>query len=203
MTREKRSYQMKQRAELLDRTRLRIVESTVKLHGTVGPARTSISAVADHAGVRRSTVYRHFPDEASLFAACTAHWTAGNQPPRLDLWAAIVDPDERLATALGELYAYYRSTEQMMVNLLRDEETMPIVKQLFGGFRDYLAAAATTLSAGRRARGNARRRVDAAIGHTFAFTTWRSLTRDNELSDPEAVDLMCRLVVSTTQSDKR
>ena len=91
----------------------------------------------------------------------------------------------------------------MMVNLLRDEETMPIVKQLFGGFRDYLAAAATTLSAGRRARGNARRRVDAAIGHTFAFTTWRSLTRDNELSDPEAVDLMCRLVVSTTQSDKR
>ena len=203
MTHEKRSYQMKQRAELQERTRQRIVESTVKLHGTVGPARTSISAVADHAGVRRSTVYRHFPDEASLFAACTAHWTAGNQPPRLDLWAAIADPDERLATALGELYAYYRSTEQMMVNLLRDEETMPIVKQLFTGFREYLAAAAATLSAGRRARGNARRRVDAAIGHTLAFTTWRSLTRDNELSDPEAVDLMCRLVVSTTQSDKR
>ena len=203
MTREKRRYQMKQRAQLQDRTRLRIVESTVELHGTLGPARTSISAVADHAGVRRSTVYRHFPDEASLFAACTAHWTAGNQLPRLDLWAAIVDPDERLATALGDLYAYYRSTERMMVNLLRDEETMPIVKQLFGGFRDYLAGAAATLSAGRRARGNARRRVDAAIGHTLAFTTWRSLTRDNELSDPEAVDLMCRLVVSTTQSDKR
>src|SRR5438874_1710923 len=124
MTREKRAYQMKQRAELQERTRLRIVESTVALHGTLGPARTSISAVAEHAGVRRSTVYRHFPDEASLFAACTSHWTARNQPPRLDSWSAIVDPDERLATALGELYAYYRGTEQMLVNLLRDEGTM-------------------------------------------------------------------------------
>ena len=203
MTREKRSYQMKQRADMQDRTRLRIVESTVELHATLGPARTSISAVADQAGVRRSTVYRHFPDEASLFAACTAHWTAGNQPPRLDLWAAIADPDERLATALGELYAYYRSTEQMMVNLLRDEETMPIVKQLFTGFREYLAAAATTLSAGRHARGPARRRVGAAIGHALAFTTWRSLSHDLGLDDSEAVDLMRRLVSAAALTDKR
>ena len=203
MTREKRSYQMKQRAEQQERTRLRIVESTVKLHGTIGPARTSISAVADHAGVRRSTVYRHFPDEAALFTACTSHWTTANQPPRLDLWAAIADPDERLATALGELYAYYRSTEQMMVNLLRDEETMPIVEQLFAGFREYLTAASATLSTGKRARGNARRRVNAAIGHALAFTTWRSLTRDNGLDDSEAVDLMRRLVAAAAQSAKR
>ena len=197
MTREKRSYQMKQRAELQERTRQRIVESTVKLHGTVGPARTSISAVADHAGVRRSTVYRHFPDEASLFAACTSHWLASNQPPRLDLWAAIADPEERLAAALRELYAHYRSTEQMMINILRDEETMPIVKQMLGGFRDYLTAAAKTLSAGRRARVNAHRHVDAAIGHALAFMTWHSLTRDNGLDDSEAVDLMCQLVAAT------
>jgi AcrR family transcriptional regulator len=203
MTREKRSYQMKQRAELQDRTRLRIVESTVELHGTLGPARTSISAVADHAGVRRSTVYRHFPDEASLFAACTSHWLASNQPPRLDPWAAIADPDERLATALGGLYAHYRSTEQMMINILRDEETMPIVKQMFGGFRGYLAAGAATLSAGTGGRGGARRRVEAAIGHALAFTTWHSLTRDNGLDDSEAVDLMRRLVRAAALTDKR
>lgn len=196
MTREKRSYQMKQRAELQDRTRSRIVDSTVELHGTLGPARTSISAVAHHAGVRRSTVYRHFPDEASLFAACTSHWMASNQPPRLDLWAAIADPDERLATALGELYAHYRSTEQMMINILRDEETMPIVKQLFRGFRDYLAAAEATLSKGASGRGSVRRRVQAAIGHALAFMTWLSLTRYNGLDDSEAVDLMCRLVAA-------
>ena len=179
MSHEKRTYRMKRRAELQEHTRLRIVESTVHLHGTLGPARTSISAVAEHAGVRRSTVYRHFPDEASLFAACTSHWMSEHQPPRLELWAAVDDPDERLALALGELYAYYRRTAQMMDNVLRDEETMPIVKRMRRGYRDYMAAAGQVLAAGRRTRGRARRRVGAAIGHALAFTTWRSLTHDN------------------------
>src|SRR5436305_5977504 len=134
MADERRPYRKTRRAELEARTRRRITESAAELHGTVGPARTSISAVADRAGVRRSTVYRHFPDEAALFAACTAHWNALNPPPDLADWAAIEDPDERLATALEQLYAYYRGTEQMMANLHRDEPTVPIVKQLFAGF---------------------------------------------------------------------
>jgi AcrR family transcriptional regulator len=198
MTGEKRTYQMKRRAELQERTRLRIVESTVHLHGTLGPSRTTVSAIAAQAGVRRSTVYRHFPDEAALFAACTAHWASANQPPDLARWSAIEDPDKRLATALLELYAHYRRTEQMMDNLLRDEETMPIVKQLFRGYRDYMIAAADTLTTGRHAHGHARRRVRATVGHALAFTTWRSLTRDNRLSDSEAASLMHRLVATAT-----
>jgi AcrR family transcriptional regulator len=196
MTDQKRVYRKKRRAELEEQTRRRITESTVELHGTVGPARTSISAVAERAGVRRSTVYRHFPDEAALFAACTAHWTAANPPPDLDGWAAIDDPDQRLRTGLGQLYAYYRRTEPMLENLHRDEATMPLVKRLFAGFRDYISAAQQTLMKGRRARGGARKRVRAAIGHALAFTTWRSLTREQELDDPEAAELMFRLVVA-------
>src|SRR3954447_15999631 len=96
MTDEKRPYRMKRRAEQEAATRLRITESAVALHGTLGPARTSVSAIAEHAGVRRSTVYRHFPDEATLFEACTAHWAASNPPPDLAGWATIADPDERL-----------------------------------------------------------------------------------------------------------
>ena len=96
MSDEKRQYRMKRRAEQEAQTRLRITESAVDLHGTLGPARTSISAVAEHAGVRRSTVYRHFPDEAALFGACSAHWAAANPPPDLGGWATIADPDERL-----------------------------------------------------------------------------------------------------------
>src|SRR5437867_9546693 len=95
-----RSYRMQRRAESQQQTRLRITESAVTLHGTVGPSRTSISAVAAHAGVRRSTVYRHFPDEAALFDACSAHWAAANPPPELDTWSAIASPDERLTVAL-------------------------------------------------------------------------------------------------------
>ena len=197
---EKRVYRKRLRAELEAETRRRITESTVELHGTLGPSCTTISAVAEHAGVRRSTVYRHFPDEAALLAACTAHWTALNPPPDLDGWAAIPDPAERLAHALQELYAYYQGTERMIENLHRDEHTMPVVKQLFGGFRDYISTAGETLIKGCPARGRNRERVRAAIGHALAFTTWRSLTREQGLSDPQAADLMCRLVATAPQS---
>src|ERR1035437_5894444 len=111
MTDQSRPYRMNRRAESQQQTRRRITESAVELHGTLGPSRTSMSAVAEHAGVRRSTLYRHFPDEAALFDACTAHWAAANPPPDLAAWSGVEDPDERLAAALGELYAF-RSEER-------------------------------------------------------------------------------------------
>jgi AcrR family transcriptional regulator len=191
---QKRPYRKKRRAEMEDATRRRITESAVELHGTLGPSRTSLSAVAERAGVRRSTLYRHFPDEAALFAACSAHWQASNPPPDLGRWAAINDPDERLRVALQELYAHYRRTDRMMDNLLRDEDTMPTVKRTFGGFRNYIKTAHETLMAGRRQRGAARHRVLAATGHALAFATWRSLVREQGLDDSQAADLMCRLV---------
>src|SRR5215831_10893429 len=102
MSDQKRPYRMKRRAELEEQTRTRITESAVALHEELGPARTSISAIAERAGVRRSTVYRHFPDDDSLFAACSSHWRAANPPPDLGAWAAIADPAERTRTALAE-----------------------------------------------------------------------------------------------------
>jgi AcrR family transcriptional regulator len=192
MTDEKRPYRKKRRAELEEQTRLRITESAVELHGSLGPSRTSMSAIAERAGVRRSTLYRHFPDEAAVFGACSAHWAAENPPPDMGAWAAISDPDERLSTALNELYVYYRSTERMMENLLRDEQLMPTVKQFFAVYHQFLDACADLLLQGRGVRGRARRRVRAAIAHTLAFRTWQSIAAD--LDDDEAAELMCRLV---------
>ena len=203
MTDQKRQYRLKRRAEAEQRTRLRITESTVELHGTLGPARTSISAVAQRAGVRRSTVYRHFPDEASLFSACTSYWAAANPFPDFHRWVAINDPAVRLMAALGELYAHYRRTERMMSNVLCDEATMPIVKRMLGGYRHYLTAALDTLERGRRGRGRARLRVFAAIGHALSFGTWRSLAREQELTDSQAADLMCRLVAAAAGNSAR
>src|SRR6478735_5817333 len=137
MTDQKRPYRMKRRAELEQATRRRITESAVELHGSLGPARTSMSAVAEHAGVRRSTLYRHFPDEAALFEACSAHWAAANPPPDLVAWALVGDPGERLTQALGELYAFYGRTESMFENLLRDEVAMPVVAERFRAFHGY------------------------------------------------------------------
>jgi AcrR family transcriptional regulator len=202
MSDQKRPYRKKRRAELEAETRRRITESAVELHGTVGPDRTSMSAVADRAGVRRSTLYRHFPDEAALFEACTAHWAGANPPPDLDAWAAIEDAHERLRTALREIYAFWRRTERMMENLLRDEATNEHVRRNFGPFHAYMGAARDTLMAGRSARGGARKREQAAIGHALAFSTWRSLTRDQDLEGTEAVELMCRLVETASARDR-
>lgn len=194
MSNETRPYRKKRRAELEEQTRLRITESAVELHGTLGPSRTSVSAIAEHAGVPRSTVYRHFADEAALFAACSAHWRAANPPPDLEAWAAIDDPDERLRTGLEQLYAFFRRTQAMMDNLHRDEAIVPTVERTFSNFRGYLAAARDTLL---RGRGRAPRRVRAAIGHAVAYPTWRSLAVDQGLDDAAAAALMCDLLAAT------
>jgi AcrR family transcriptional regulator len=191
-----RSYRMQRRAESQRQTRLRITESAVELHGTVGPSRTSISAVAAHAGVRRSTVYRHFPDEAALFDACSAHWAAANPPPDLGAWSAIEQPDERLRVALAELHAFYGRTEPMLENLFRDEQIVPVIRERFAAFHGYIAAACDTLMAGRGLRGTARRRARAALGHALAYSTWRSLVREQELGDADAARLLLALVAA-------
>jgi len=196
MADEKRSYRMQRRAESQQQTGLRITESAIALHGTIGPSRTSISAVAAHAGVRRSTVYRHFPDEAALFDACTAHWAAANPPPDLAAWSAIDSPDERLRVALDELYAFYRRTEPMLDNLFRDEEIMPLVKERFAALRGYFEAARDTLMVGRGLRSGARRRTRAALGHAVAFSTWKSLVREQGLADADAITFIRALVAA-------
>jgi AcrR family transcriptional regulator len=196
MTDQKRPYKMKRRAEQEEETRLRITESAMELHGSVGPARTSISAVAERAGVRRSTVYRHFPDETALFNACSTHWITLNPPPDLEAWAVIESPEARLATALDELYAYYERTEAMLDKLLRDVATVPIVDELIGAFRAFLEATVEALIKGRKSRGNARRRQRAAIGHALAFGTWQDLCRTQGLDGGGAAELMRRLVAT-------
>lgn len=202
MSDQKRPYRKKRRAELEAETRRRITESAVDLHGTVGPARTSMSAVAEHAGIRRSTLYRHFPDEAALFEACSAHWSAANPPPDLSGWAAIDDPQQRMRFALEELYGYWRRTERMMGNLIRDEATNASVKRTFRAFHAYMDAARDALMEGWDARGRRRARLRAAVGHALAFSTWRSLVREQGLEDAQAVELMYALVGAAGERER-
>ena len=153
--------------------------------------------------MRRSTVYRHFPDEEALFGACSSHWRAANPPPDPRAWAAIEDPGERTETALRELYAFYGRTEGMYTSLLRDEPLVPIIHRLLADFYGYLQAIEDILVAGRGLRGHAARRTRAAIGHALAFPTWRSLCREQALADGDAVALMCVLVEGTATARSR
>jgi AcrR family transcriptional regulator len=193
----KRKYEKKRRAEAEAQTRLRITESAVELHGTLGPAQTTMSAVAEHAGVRRSTLYRHFPDERALFGACSAHWAENNPPPDISLWEQIEDPEERLVQALQEMYDYYRRAGGMIDKLLRDENAVPVVAEKFAAYHQFLAIAVEILMRGRGLRGKAAKRTRAAIGHAVAFGTWQDLTEAQGLDDAQAAELMSGLVSAT------
>src|SRR5687767_12284333 len=118
----KRKYELKQRAKGVEETRRRIVAATVELHRSVGPAATRVSEIARRAGVQRVTVYSHFPDEAALLAACSAHWRSLHPAPDPAGWRAVAGAGERLRLGLQELYAWYRETEAMTANVLRDAE---------------------------------------------------------------------------------
>ncbi|HEY2437887.1 MAG TPA: helix-turn-helix domain-containing protein [Solirubrobacteraceae bacterium] len=196
MSDETRTYRLQRRAQSQEQTRRRITESAVELHGTIGPSRTSVSAVAALAGVRRSTVYRHFSDEAALFDACSSHWAAANPLPDVSVWSRIESPDERLGVAVHEMFAFYGRTQSMLENLFRDEMTVPLVRERFAAFRGYFVGARDALMAGRGLRGLVRRRTRAALGHAIAFSTWKSLVQEQGLTDAEAAALLAALVAA-------
>ena len=187
-----RRYRKDVRAKREAETRRRITEATVELHREVGPARTTISAVAERAGVQRLTVYRHFPQEADLIGACSAHWRASHPIPDPTPWAAIEEPEERLRTALRELYAYYRSDDAMIASIMRDAPAIPALAAAIQDRSTYMAAVHELLMRGFGARGRRRTLLAAAIGHALDFSTWRSLERGQGLDPDAAVELMVR-----------
>ena len=193
-TAETRRYRKRLRAEQEQQTRQAITEAAVKLHGTLGPARTTVSAIAEEAGVQRATVYRHFPDEPSLFQACSGHYMAMHPPPDPARWMEIADPAERLREALADVYGWWDKTEDMMSRVIRDA---PLVESLSVQTRARLAffdEMAGILMRGRRLRGKRRARVQAAIRHALALSTWQSLVRDQALTNEDAVELMAGMV---------
>ena len=116
---------MRKRAEQMDQVRQRIVDAAVALHGSIGPAYTTISAIAEEAGVTRMTVYRHFADEEAIFAACSAHWLSAQQPPDPDRWMGLTDSEQRLRAGLGEVYRFYREGAEMLARIHRDRDSIP------------------------------------------------------------------------------
>lgn len=190
-----RPYRKDARARQEQDTRRRITEAAVELHREVGPANTTISAIAERAGVQRLTVYRHFPGDAELLGACSAHWRAAHPLPDPAPWAAIRDPEKRLRAALAALYAYYRGDEDMIANVRRDAPALPALAAIVAtGLPAYFEAIRELLVPGWGARGRRRDLLRAALGHALDFDTWRSLERTQRVEPGDAVDLMVRAV---------
>ena len=185
-----RTYQMRRRAARQSETRQRIVEATVALHEEAGVLNTTISDIARRAGVERATVYRHFPDERSLFSACTGHFYDMHPMPDPEPWRAIADPEARLRAGLAEVYAYHRRTERLFSRTLPELPQLPIMQEVIAPRRAQWMRARDVLADHWVETGPARELVAAAIGHAIAFPTWQSLVRQQGLGDEWAVEMM-------------
>jgi len=184
-----RTYKLKRRAEQQDETRRQIVEATVELHQTVGPAATTIAQIAERAGVGRVTVYRHFPDEEALLQACSSHYAGEHPLPDPEAWRSIADPRERLRTALLDAYAYHRETEAMFTHVFRDVPDHAVAEPYHAHWRH----ATEVLLEPFRERGRRRAALRAGIALALGFETWRLLAREQGLADDQAAELMLRI----------
>ena len=186
-----RTYTLKRRAEAQAETRGRIIEAAVGLHGELGPALTSMSAVAERAGVQRNTLYAHFPDERSLLLACSAASLDRDPLPDAEAWRAIADRRARLATGLAAIYAWYARNAQLAGCVLRDAELHPLVAEIVAlRYGPSVAAFESVLGEGMAPAQRAVLRV--AIG----YFTWRNLVRGSGLTAAQAVDAMVEAVAA-------
>ena len=202
MSIEKRRYELRARAERQRETRRRIAAATAELHEDVGPARTTVAEIARRAGVQRLTVYKNFPDEYDLFAACQRHFLAENPPPDPSAAFAMADPGERLEAVLRALYRWYRRTERMSTNVRRDREIVPALDSLMADTTDARAAElADALADGFSEGGRPRRPVRAAVALALDFWTWRRLAKEG-LSHGAAARLMTKAVRTAVEEPK-
>jgi len=189
-----RKYELKTRAERQEATRQRIVEAAVELHEELGPARTSISAIAERAGVERLTVYRHFATESDIFQACSARHNERHPLPDGAVWEAIADPFDRLTKALAELYSYFAETERMQTVIMRDAPSTPSMREPYARYQQRLRALFALLVAGFAAAGIPTERVQLPIRLAVDFTTWQIMMREQEMTLPSAVTYQVGIV---------
>jgi AcrR family transcriptional regulator len=184
-----RSYQLKARAERRDRTRQRIIEAAIGLHGSKGPAATTMDDIAASAQVGRVTVYRHFPDEEALFGACSGHYFQRHPLPDPTPWQSIDDATERFRRGFSDTYAYHAQTQAMMMRVLADLHDNPILEPYHAHWR----RAARVLAHARSVSGPGQVLLQAALALALDFNTWRTLVCHQRLSNDQAVEVMLRL----------
>jgi AcrR family transcriptional regulator len=185
-----RAYRSDRREQGRAETRGRIVEAAIDLHQRLGPAFTSASEIAREAGVGRVTFYRHFPDEASLLAACGGTYFSRHPFPEIAVDSRVA-PRDVLRGALRQSYAYHADTEAMMARVLPQVGQ----REVMAPYHDHWNRVAERVTATFGTRGRPRKALRAAIGLALAFETWRTLVRAHGLTPDEAVEVMSRLAL--------
>lgn len=186
----KRKYTLRARAEKQEETKSKIVDATIALHEELGPARTSVSAIAERAGVQRLTVYRYFPDEMSILTACTSRWLEQHPPPDPEAFADVADPRERTRRTLVAFAGWWRKNARMMHSAHRDEDLVPADAERMKILHGHLDGVRDRLVALWKPRGAKRNELRAILGHAVRFPTWETLAREG-LDDDAIAELFC------------
>ena len=186
-----RKYELKARAESQERTRQRIAKAAAELHEKVGPAETTVAEIARRAGVTRPTVYKHFPDDAALYPACSAHHLSRHPLPDFRTALAPADPVVRLRSLLRAVYGgWYRDQRRLMRNLQRDRRVDPALDEFMRANSDAaLGGLADTVTAGFEVEPDQAARVRAMVGVALDFWTWERLAGEG-IDDEAAAELM-------------
>lgn len=197
MSSKKRKYELKERAESQGRTRERIAAAAAGLHEEVGPAATTVAEIARRAGVSRLTVYKHFPDNAALYPACSVHYLAEHPLPDFGAALAAEDPIDRVRSLLLTLYrGLYREQEKMMRNLQRDRRVDPALDEFMSGRMDTaLEGLADAVTSGFDLEADRAARVRSLSLVALDFWTWERL-KVQGLTDEEAAELMTEAVAA-------
>jgi AcrR family transcriptional regulator len=194
---QSRKYELKARAESQERTRERIAKAAAELHEEVGPAETTVAEIARRAGVSRLTVYRHFPDNAALYPACSTHHLSEHPLPDFAAALAPEDPVERVRSLLRTVYGgWYREQRQMMRNLQRDRRLDPALDEFMRANGDVaLGGLADALAAGFGLEGEQTGRLRSLVRVALDFWTWDRLAGEG-MDDEAAAELMTDAVAA-------
>lgn len=187
----KRTYTLKKRAEQQAETRQRIAEATLELHRTVGPARTTLSMIAERAGVQRHTLYAHFPEERDLFVACSALAEERDPMPDAAPWGAVEDARQRLRTGLSEVYGWFERNADLATCVLRDIEVHPLVQETAA--RSFVPSVTKWHAVlGEKLTAEQRPLLHLAL----SFHSWRTLVQESGMESAGAVEVMVNVILA-------
>jgi AcrR family transcriptional regulator len=112
-----RAYRQRARADAAAARRQTVLDATIAMLGTEALPRVTLDAVAQRAGVARSTLYVQFGARTGLFEAVAERLLVRIEFDRLATAVRLVDPRQALRAALAEsvrLYAAERDVSRAL-----------------------------------------------------------------------------------------
>jgi AcrR family transcriptional regulator len=192
-----RTYTMRRRAESVDATRTKILDSARDLLvERLAPEAITIEETASRAGVSAMTVARHFRSKAALIAALGAR-------ERERVTEIRRAPAGDIATTIKGLYDHYEEAGDMGLRMQALEHVRPgmheILKRARAHHRSWVEAAfAPQLGTVPRSE---RDELVTALVVACDLLTWKQLRKDFGFSRRRAESIVRRMVSALTRED--